>query len=122
LTREYSMLRFLLKRLLGLIFVVIGVTFITFILGYVAPDDPVTQLLGQHFTQQAYLEIRHAYGLDLPWYHQYYNFLVCLFYFNFGFSYQYKSRLVWIILKGAVPMSFELGLSALLLQLLIGVS
>ncbi len=115
------MLRFLLKRLLGLVFVVIGVTFITFIMGYIAPDDPVTQLLGQHFTQQAYLEIRHAYGLDLPWYQQYYNFLVGLFHFNFGFSYQYKSRLVWDILKDGVPISLELGLWALVLQLLIGV-
>jgi ABC-type dipeptide/oligopeptide/nickel transport system permease component len=115
------MLRFLLKRLIGLIFVVIGVTFITFIMGYIAPDDPVTQLLGQHYTLQAYLQIRHAYGLDLPWYQQYYNFLVGLFHFNFGFSFQYKSRLVWDILKDGVPVSLELGLWALVLQLLIGV-
>src|SRR5437588_7356680 len=94
-SKGYTMIQFLVKRLIGLVFVVLGVTFITFIMGYFAPDDPVTQLLGQHYTQQAYLEIRHAYGLDLPWYQQYYNFLIGLFHFNFGFSYQYKSRLVW---------------------------
>ena len=115
------MLRFLLKRLIGLVFVVIGVTFITFIMGYIAPDDPVTQLLGQHYTRQAYLEIRHAYGLDLPWYQQYYNFLIGLFHLNYGYSFQYKSRLVWDILKDGVPVSLELGLWALVLQLLIGV-
>ncbi|HZR39696.1 MAG TPA: ABC transporter permease [Ktedonobacteraceae bacterium] len=115
------MARFLLKRLIGLIFVIIGVTFITFILGYVAPDDPVTQLLGQHYTQQAYLEIRHAYGLDLPWYTQYYRFLTGLFHLDFGYSFQYKSRPVWDILNDGVPISVELGLWALLLQIVLGV-
>lgn len=115
------MARFLLKRLIGLIFVIIGVTFITFILGYVAPDDPVTQLLGQHYTQEAYLQLRHTYGLDLPWYTQYYRFLTGLFHLNFGFSFQYKSRPVWDILKDGLPVSVELGLWALLLQIVVGV-
>ncbi len=115
------MLRFLIKRFIGLIFVVIGVTFITFIMGYTAPDDPVTQLLGQHYTLAAYLQIKHAYGLDLPWYVQYYHFLTGLFRLDFGYSFQYKSRAVWDILKDGVPVSLELGAWALLLQVLIGV-
>lgn len=115
------MLQFLLKRLIGLIFVVLGVTFITFILGYIAPDDPVTQLLGQHYSYAAYVQIRHAYGLDLPWYQQYFKFLTGLFTFNFGYSFQYKSRAVTDILAGGVPVSLELGLWALCLQMVIGV-
>ena len=115
------MLQFLLKRLIGLIFVVLGVTFITFILGYIAPDDPVTQLLGQHYSYAAYVQIRHAYGLDLPWYQQYFKFLTGLFTLNFGYSFQYKSRAVTDILAGGVPVSLELGLWALCLQLVIGV-
>lgn len=115
------MLRFLLKRLIGLLFVVLCVTFITFILGYFAPDDPVTQLLGQHYTPQAYQQIKHAYGLDQPWYQQYWRFLYGLSRFDFGYSYEYKSRPVWDILREGVPVSLELGLWALLLQLLIGI-
>src|SRR5256886_5876838 len=115
------MIQFLIKRLIGLVFVIIGVTFITFIMGYIAPNDPITQLLGQHYTQAAYLQLKHAYGLDLPWYTQYYNFLTGLFRLDFGHSFQYQSRTVWDILKDGVPISLELGLWALLLQLVIGI-
>ncbi len=115
------MVQFLVKRLIGLVFVILCVTFITFVLGYVAPDDPVTQLLGQHYTHAAYLQLRHAYGLDLPGYQQYYNFLTGLFRLDFGFSFQYKSRQVWDILKGGLPVSLELGLWALMIQLLVGI-
>ncbi len=115
------MFQFLVKRLIGLVFVILCVTLITFILGIVAPDDPVTQLLGQHYTREAYLQIRHAYGLDLPPYQQYINFLTGLFRLDFGYSFQYKNRLVWDILKDGLPVSLELGFWALLLQLVIGI-
>src|SRR6266700_279142 len=115
------MVQFLIKRLLGLVFVIIGVTFITFIMGYIAPNDPVTQLLGQHYTHAAYVQLKHVYGLDLPWYQQYYDFLTGLFRLDFGLSFQYQSRTVWDILKDGVPISLELGLWALLLQLLVGI-
>ena len=109
------MVQFLIKRFIGLVFVVIGVTFITFIMGYIAPNDPVTQLLGQHYTHATYVQLKHVYGLDLPWYQQYYNFLTGLFRLDFGHSYQYQSRTVWDILKDGVPVSLELGLWALFL-------
>lgn len=115
------MVQFLVKRLIGLLFVVIGVTFLTFIMGYLAPGDPITNLLGQHFTKAAYNTLRHAYGLDLPWYQQYLNYLHNLFTFNFGLSFQTKGRAVSDILVSGVPISLELGLWALLLQFLVGV-
>lgn len=115
------MLQFLIKRFIGLIFVVFGVTFITFIMGYVAPGDPILQLLGQHYTPSAYLALKHSYGLDLPWYQQYYNFVVGMLHLDFGRSFQYKDRAVWDILKEGVPISGELGLWALFLQLALGV-
>lgn len=115
------MVQFLIKRLIGLLFVVIGVTFITFIMGLKAPGDPITNLLGFHYSQAQYIALKHAYGLDLPWWQQYLNFLHNLFTFNFGYSFQYKSRSVIDILSSGVPISLELGLWALLLQLVIGI-
>lgn len=115
------MVQFLIKRCIGLLFVVIGVTFITFIMGYFAPGDPVTQLLGQHYTASAAAALKHAYGLDLPWYTQYFNFLKGLLTLNFGLSFEYKDREVWDILRAGVPISLELGLWALTLELVIGV-
>jgi ABC-type dipeptide/oligopeptide/nickel transport system permease component len=115
------MVQFLVKRFIGLLFVVIGVTFITFIMGLNAPGDPVTLMLGQHFTIPQYLALKHIYGLDLPWYQQYLNYLRDLFTLNFGLSFEYKNRAVWDILSSGVPITMELGLWALLLQLVIGI-
>jgi ABC-type dipeptide/oligopeptide/nickel transport system permease component len=115
------MIQFLVKRFIGLLFVVIGVTFITFILGLYAPIDPIVTLLGEHFSRQEYLQLRHVYGLDLPWWQQYYNYLHNLFTFNLGLSYEFKNRSVSDILASGVPVSLELGFWGLLLDLLIGI-
>ncbi len=115
------MVQFLIKRFIGLIFVIIGVTFITFILGYFAPGDPIRGLLGPHFTTQLYNTLRHDYGLDVPWYQQYWNFLVNLAHFNFGYSFKQQGYPVWNILKEGVPVSAELGFWALLIQIVVGV-
>ena len=115
------MVQFFIKRFIGLIFVVFGVTFITFIMGYIAPGDPIKNLLGQHYTPAIYQALRHAYGLDLPWYTQYYNFVVGMLHLDFGRSFEYKDRAVWDILKDGVPISLELGLWALFLQVVVGV-
>jgi ABC-type dipeptide/oligopeptide/nickel transport system permease component len=115
------MVQFLIKRFIGLLFVIVGVTFITFILGYYAPGDPIRNLLGQHFNLQLYLQLKHAYGLDLPWYQQYYHYLVNLLHFNFGYSYKQQDQTVWSILSSGVPISVELGLWALIIQILLGI-
>jgi ABC-type dipeptide/oligopeptide/nickel transport system permease component len=120
-SRGYSMVQFLVKRFIGLIFVVIGVTFITFILGYFAPGDPIRAMLGNHFLPSVYLSLKHSYGLDLPWYQQYWHFLTNLARFNFGLSFVTQNRPVWDILKDGVPISTELGFWALLIAILVGV-
>ncbi len=115
------MVQFLIKRFIGLIFVIIGVTFITFILGYFAPGDPIRGLLGNHFTKALYISLRHQYGLDVPWYQQYWNFLVNLAHFNFGLSFKTQGQPVWNILAEGVPVSAELGFWALIIQVVVGV-
>ncbi len=115
------MVQFLVKRFIGLLFVVVGVTFITFIMGYFAPGNPIILMLGQHYTQAAYVSLKHIYGLDLPWYQQYWNYLRNLFTFNFGLSFEYKNRAVSDILASGVPISLELGSWALLLTLIVGI-
>lgn len=115
------MIHFLIKRLIGLLFVVIGITFVTFILGYYAPGDPIAQLLGQHYTRDAYLALKHSYGLDLPWYQQYLNVLIGMLRFDFGLSFQPKGRPVLDMLKDGIPVSLELGFWALIPQVVIGV-
>lgn len=113
--------QFLVKRVIGLLFVILGVTFITFILGYLAPGDPIRELMGTHFDVRTWLLLRHAYGFDLPWYQQYFLFLGNLAHFNLGTSFHPQQRSVWDILKDGVPISVELSLWGTLVTLLIGI-
>ncbi len=115
------MIGFFIKRFIGLIFVLLGVTFITFLMGFWAPGDPIKNLLGQHFEIHAYLRLKHVYGLDLPWYQQYFNYIAQLLRFNFGDSYYYQETPVSSILAPGLPISAELGLWGLILTFVIGV-
>src|SRR5579859_1883305 len=115
------MVQFLVRRLIGLIFVVLCVTFITFIFGYFAPGDPIQVMLGEHYNIEVYTHLRHAYGLDLPWYQQYFRFLTGLIRLDFGYSYYYQGRPVWDMLKDGIPVSAELASWGLLLTLVIGI-
>ena len=115
------MVGFFIKRFIGLIFVLLGVTFITFILGFYAPGDPIRNLLGSHFDYNTWVRLRHIYGLDLPWYQQYYNYVVQLLRFNFGDSYYFQETSVSSIIAPGLPVSAELGLWGLVLTFVIGV-
>ena len=102
-------IRFVLRRLVGLVFVIIGVTFITFIMGYFAPGNAVYTQLGQHYTKASYDQLTHFYGLDLPWYHQYANFLVRLLHLDLGYSYINNADSVWTILAAVCASVRAIG-------------
>ena len=113
--------RFLVRRLAGLLFVLIGVTFITFIMGYFAPGNAVFQQLGQHYSPAEYKSLLHLYGLDLPWYQQYADYIIRLLHFDLGYSYILDSRTVWSILQLYVPASVQLGVSGVVVALILGI-
>jgi ABC-type dipeptide/oligopeptide/nickel transport system permease component len=113
--------RFIIRRLAGLIFVLIGVTFITFMLGYFAPGSAIYQQLGHGATQAQINALRAQYGLDLPWYQQYGNFLVRLLHLNLGYSFIRVDMSVWSILQTYVPNSVVLGVGGTVLALFVGI-
>jgi peptide/nickel transport system permease protein/oligopeptide transport system permease protein len=90
-------------------------------MGLWAPGDPIKNLLGQHFEIHAYLRLRHEYGLDLPWYQQYFNYVANLLRFNLGDSYYFQETPVSSILAPGLPISAELGLWGLILTFVIGI-
>jgi ABC-type dipeptide/oligopeptide/nickel transport system permease component len=116
------MLQFLVKRLIGLIFVVFGLSFITFIMGHFAPGDPLTALLGTRAGDHAlHARLAHEYGLDLPWYTQYWNFLTHALRGDFGLSFQNEGQKVTDVLAPTIGVSMQLGLMAFALTLLVGI-
>ncbi len=114
-------IRFLIRRLASLVFVTLGVSFITFILGYFVPGGVVYYQLGVHYTPERGRILRHLYGLDLPWYEQYGRYLLQLLHFDLGYSWLDSNVRVWDILQRYLPASLELGIYGTLLTLVMGV-
>lgn len=115
------MSRVIVRRLLSLVFVIFSITFLTFIVGYIAPGDPILVLMGPRRDPAVYNNLRHLYGLDQPWYKQYFDYVVGLLQGNLGMSYRYQNRTVNEILGSGVWVSIRLGGVALLLSLLVGI-
>jgi len=119
------MIQFLVKRFIGLIFVLICVSFITFIMGYWGQThglgDPIRILLGTHYNARTYAQLKHQYGLDLPWYQQYFNFVNGVLHLNFGYSFGYEGESVWSIIKNSVGPTAQLGLWGLILTFVLGI-
>jgi ABC-type dipeptide/oligopeptide/nickel transport system permease component len=65
--------------------------------------------------------IRHFYGLDLPWYQQYGNYLNRLLHFDLGYSWSDRTLKVWDMLRIFAPTSAALGLSSIAFALFLGV-
>ena len=115
------MWRIISRRLLSLIFVLFSVTFLTFVVSYLAPGDPILNMMGGRQDPVRYQFLRHLYGLDQPWYQQYVTYVLHLLHGNLGYSFKYPERPVWALIANGVPVSLELGLLALILSILIGV-
>jgi ABC-type dipeptide/oligopeptide/nickel transport system permease component len=115
------MSRLILQRALSLVFVLFSITFLTFIVSYLAPGDPILVMLGGRRDPARYEFLRHLYGLDQPWYQQYFSYLNNLAHGSLGYSYKYPERPVWDLIAQGVPVSLELGALALTLSVLVGV-
>jgi ABC-type dipeptide/oligopeptide/nickel transport system permease component len=115
------MLAVIIRRLLSLPFVLVSVTFLTFIVGYLAPGDPILTMMGNQRDPTVYDNLRHLYGLDLPWYEQYGHYLQGLLHGDLGLSYRYAQRPVSELIGAGIRVSLSLGGVALGLSLLLGI-
>lgn len=74
------MIRYVLKRLLLMIPVVVGVAVIIFTILFFTPGDPVTMNLEAGYTQEQYEVMKTKMGLDQPFHIQLLNFLKQIFF------------------------------------------
>lgn len=112
--------RLLVRRLIFLVFVVWGVTLVTFFLARVAPGDPARLIAGPHANAVALANIRHIYGLDRPLFVQYGKFMADLAHGNLGTSFVTR-RSVAADLGAFLPATLELAFYSLLLGSVLGV-
>src|SRR3954470_15623571 len=119
------MARFVARRLLQSIPVVLGVTLLVFLLIHLVPGDPARSALGQRATPAAVASLRHEWGLDRSLPQQYGSFMTRLAHGDLGTSTTYdqpigplvSTRLgvtVWLVIYGAL-LSCVIGVPLALL-------
>ena len=113
------MLAYILRRLIQSALILLGVSFITFVLLYVLPADPVRQIAGRSATAETVASIRQQLGLDQPFIVQYGDYLWNLLNGNLGRSYLQKTEVTDLILS-RLPATLQLLVAAIICELLIG--
>jgi peptide/nickel transport system permease protein len=113
------MFAYILRRLVQSALILLGVSFITFVLLYVLPADPVRQIAGRSATAETVASIRQQLGLDQPFIVQYGDYLWNLLNGNFGRSYLQKTEVADLILS-RLPATLQLLVAAIACELLIG--
>ena len=126
--------RYVASRLLWLPFILLIVTFITFVLGRYGPGDPVEILMGQHNNPEAVQRIREQRGLNDNIMVQYGRYVwdvspvklksttpFIRFGSDFGESFKYRGRTVNELLKDRLRVSIQLNVAAMIIWIGLGV-
>jgi peptide/nickel transport system permease protein len=114
------MLRFVVRRLLLLVPILLGLSILVFGWIHLLPGSPAEALLGERATPQAVAQIRRQYGLDKPLYVQYWRYLDTTVHGNLGTSIA-STRTVTFEIGHRFPATVELALAAMLLAVVVGV-
>jgi peptide/nickel transport system permease protein len=115
------MLRYLAARLTQAVFILIGISLVTYVLVYLAPADPVRQIAGRSATAETVESIRRQLGLDLPLWQQYLRYLGQLLQGDLGRSYIQRTEVATLI-WARLPATLQLMAGAILFELVIGLT
>ena len=115
------MTRFVIHRLLALIPLVIGVSFLVFLMLQLVPGDPVMMMLGEFSmaTAKDVEALRQQLGFNAPLYIQYWNYFKSLITGDLGTSMRTKKPVIDLILA-RLPSTFELTFYGLIFALIFG--
>jgi peptide/nickel transport system permease protein len=114
------MLRFVVRRLLLLVPILLGVSILIFFWIHALPGSPAESLLGERATPALVQSYRHRYGLDKPIYVQYWAYLKTVVHLDLGTSVA-SHRQIWYEIKQRFPATFELAAAAMLVAATLGV-
>lgn len=114
------MLSYTGKRLLQTIFVLLGISLITFVLLQVVPGDPVALMLEKRADPETIAKVRKELGLDLPYYVQYLNFIKGAIHLDFGTSY-FTKEVVTDALIRCFKVTVKLACMSFIFAFVIGI-
>ncbi len=121
------MLKFILRRILIMIPTVLIISAIVFWVIQLPPGDYMTTYIssmeasGESFTMETIEQMRKDYGLDQPWYVQYYKWITnILFKGDFGYSFMY-SRPVTYLVAERMPTTLAVSITTMLFTYIVSI-
>lgn len=111
---------YVIRRILLAIPVILGILIVTFVIARAIPGDPCTAALGERATQASCEAFNERMGLDQPVTVQLGIYMRDVLRGDFGDSIRY-SRPVSLFLIERLPVTIELGLSAMAIAILVGI-
>ncbi len=114
------MLRFVVRRLLLLVPILVGLSILVFLWIRALPGGPAQALLGERATEASVRQIEEQYGLDDPIYVQYWRYVETVAKGDLGTSITSR-REVSDELKDRFPATIELALAAMLFSVALGI-
>ena len=114
------MYKYILKRLLMMIPILLGVTFIIFYLTYITPGDPAIMMLGEGASPEALESLREEMGLNDPFLVRYVNYVFNALQGDLGRSY-FTRRGVAEEIFARFPTTLRLAFYGTILSVLIGI-
>ncbi|MGE5894005.1 MAG: ABC transporter permease [bacterium] len=114
------MLTYFLKRAFALIPLLLGITFLAFLLLKSLPGDPALSLVGERASPEVLEQIRNDIGTDKPFVVQYVGYLNMLLKGQMGSSY-FTKRQVFDEIVRKFPNTFRLALAAMVLAVPLGI-
>lgn len=115
------MTRYILGRLLSLIFVMFVVSLTTFTLMHSVPGGPFDEDKGP-LPAAAKANILRKYGLDQPYYVQYFNYMKNAVRFDFGIPYQQPQTTVSALIAKSWKLTAQVGLMTVALAFTLGIT
>ncbi|GAA2176792.1 ABC transporter permease [Leucobacter tardus] len=114
------MLRYIILRVLQVVPVLLGTTFLIYFMVFAMPGDPVAAMFGDKVPSEAVLErLREQYNLDKPFFVQYLLYLKGIFVGDFGIS--FSGEPVSQVLARTFPITIKLALMAIAIELVIAI-
>ncbi len=116
------MVKYIVKRLIVLIPVLLGVTLIVFTLLYMTPGDPALMMLSDEAaTPEAIAQIHKELGLDDPFWVRYGRYVFDLLHGNLGISYLNKRPVAEMLLE-RIPKTLTLACTSAALAIVLGIA
>ncbi|WP_213950829.1 ABC transporter permease [Tepidanaerobacter syntrophicus] len=112
--------KYIFKRILISIPIIIGITIITFYLLNVVPGDPVVLMMKEHISPDVLERVKNEMHLNDPIYIRYFKFMGDLLHGNLGRSYKLNRNVTDLLLE-AFPNTVVLSIAAIIIAWGIGI-